>query len=205
MTDAIFYTAYDDMPPAVVRLRRGRKPRRGFRSLGALWMLAAGATAFSAIPARGPGSLHIPTLASRVLPALKVASTLPVPQRITDDPLLIPVFVGGEPSEFSESRPMSAHFVFADTPKMAVLAEAPAPAVTHTATASASEPAVSGPQMLAANDDDAETVIPSIPPSASPLSWPMFRSPRHARPTSHRPSPMRRRSAPRAGRPYWRA
>lgn len=171
MTDAIFYTAYDDMPPAVVRLRRGRKPRRGFRSLGALWMLAAGATALSAIPARGPGSLHMPTLATRVLPPLKVASALPVPQRITDDPLLIPEFVAGEPSMLSESRPMSAHFVFSDAPQMTVVAEAPAPAVSHTAAASASEPAAAGPQMLAANDDDAdaETVILSMPPSATPL------------------------------------
>ena len=171
MTDAIFYTAYDDMPPAIVRLRRGRRQRRGQGTLGLLCLLATGATTLSALPALGPGSLRMPALASRLVPPLKVASALPVPQRVTDDPLLLPGFVAGAPSGFAGSRPLSARFIPADAPALAVVAEAPAPAVSRAAVAEATEAAVAGPQVLAANaeDADADVVIPSIPPSASPL------------------------------------
>lgn len=171
MTDEIFYTAYDDMPPAVVRLRRGRRPRRSTAGLGVLCLLAAGATALGAGPARGPGSLRMPAFATRVVLPLRVADALAVPRRVTDGPLLGPGFIAGSPSGFAGSRPMPARFVFADAPKLTAAAEAPAPTVSRDAMASASETATPGPQVVAASDPtgDAETVIPSVPPSASPL------------------------------------
>ncbi len=173
MTDAIFYTAYDDMPP-IVRLRRGRKPRRGYGSLGFMWMLAAGATALSGVPALAPGTLHLPSLASRYLPPIKVADALPVPRHVTDDPLLLPGFIAGAPLSFAESHPVSAHFAFSDAPVFAAVTEAPAPTVPPAALASATtEVAAPGPQIVAANDtgdedEDEDAAIP-VPPSASPL------------------------------------
>lgn len=174
MTDAIFYTAYDDMPPAMVRLRRGRKPGRGFGNVGLLWSMAAAATVLSAMPALAPGRLHMPTLALRSVPPLTLAAALPVPRRVTDDPLLLPAYVAGVPSSFAMSRPVPSRLVAADAPKMDVAVEAAAPGVSRSVAAAAvTEPAAAGPQLMAAADaddgSDIESVVPKITGPATPL------------------------------------
>lgn len=174
MTDATFYTAYDDMPPAMVRLRRGRKPGRGIGNVSLLWTMAAACTALSAMPALAPGRLHMPALARRSVAPLTLADVLPVPRHVTDDPLLLPDYIAGVPPSFAMSRPVPSGILVAAAPKLDVVAEAAAPGVSRAAAATAViEPAAAGPQLMASADQDeasdAESIVPKLSTPPTPL------------------------------------
>ncbi|MDX7950138.1 DUF2778 domain-containing protein [Lichenihabitans sp. Uapishka_5] len=163
MTDATFYTAYDDMPP-VIRLRRGRKARRSGGAVAPRWVLATGLTIVSALPALAPGHRHGPAVVAQTPSPLQTAAALPMPPQIATGPLLQAAYLAGAPLGFDAAAPLPTRFISADTPVITATAEAAAPTPQRAAlVASAVEPATPGPQAMAAADqDDDEAILPPV-------------------------------------------
>lgn len=172
MTDATYFLP-SDMTPVVFRFRtRRHRPRLAVGSLALASALAAVATAASFGPALGPGNARMPLAAARALAVTaRVAEKAAQALEAVPNPMLAAAFTGPEAS-FGDSHPVSASFTWFSSSPMEASAEAPAPTAgaAKQQVAAAAEPALAGPHVMAAADDEADVIpTPPVAAAASPL------------------------------------